>query len=628
MKAETTQYRIGAFLVDPSSNLLQHGDQDTRLEPKVMDVLSALVKNPGQVITRGELIEQVWGQGYYADESLTRNISILRGLFRRTDKAVEYIQTITKRGYRLAVPVEVVSESAAVLVADKHQATNAPTPVLAVLAFDNLSGAQELERLSDGVSEEILLSVAQGTDLKVIGRASSFRFRGADKAASNVAAHLGVSHVLDGSLQMLGERLRIHAELIECTTETVVWSERFDRERADLFVLEDEIAGAVASALRTTFAPSETAQRIDPAAHDLFLKARAQVDRQWGTPGIIDALPLYEAAVTKAPEFARAWALLAQCRAYVLRGFPDQRPPEVTHASVVTAAATALRLDPNCGVAYLALNALEASASYAERKVHIEQALAASPNDPEIIMAAANLAARVGRIKEALTHSEKARELDPMFPVAGFYCAAMTDFDGRYLESRDLSDELLETFPDVEYMWVTAALLAAVNADWDRLASIGERLHKHGPIDRIGLVLTVTELIKNRDPVLVGKYIEHAQQVLEKRGHVDLRVLNAMFRMGAWEECFELVELSNFSHMFDPTARPPAGWASEAIMFSYAGDKAMLADPRFVQFCAKLGLCDYWVRSACWPDCADYEFLPYDFRTEVRAALAGEGRRA
>lgn len=623
VKAEVRLHRVGAFLVDPNRNLLKHGDQDIRLEPKVMDVLCELIKKSGQVISRDELIEQVWGQGHYADEGLTRNISILRSLFRQEDSAVEYIQTVSKRGYRLAQPTEAVFAPQSAQLADKVLSTNVPTPVLAVLAFDNLSRDEDLDCLSDGVSEEILLSVAQGTDLKVIGRASSFRFRGADKAAGNVASKLRVSHVLDGSLQIQGERLRIHAELIECDTETVVWTQRFDRERADLFVLEDEIASAVAGALRTTFEPSESTPRIDPEAHDLFLKARAQVDRQWGTPGIIDALPLYEAAVAKAPEFARAWALLAQCRAHVLRGFPDHRPAAVTHASVMIAAATALRLDPNCGVAYLALNALEASASYTERKVHIEQALAAAPNDPEIIMAAANLAARVGRIKEALSHAEKARDIDPMFPVAGYYCATMTDFDGRYLESRDLSDELLETFPDVEYMWVTAALLAAVNADWERLASIGDRLHQHGPIDRIGLVLTVTELIKNRDPLLVGKYIEHAQKVLEKKGYVDLRVLNAMYRMGAWEKTFELVELSNFAHMFDPMARPPAGWASEAIMFNYAGDKAMLADPRFVKFCAKLGLCDYWVKSDNWPDCADYDFLPYDFRAAARVSIEG-----
>ena len=129
VKAEVRLHRVGAFLVDPNRNLLKHGDQDIRLEPKVMDVLCELIKKSGQVISRDELIEQVWGQGHYADEGLTRNISILRSLFRQEDSAVEYIQTVSKRGYRLAQPTEAVFAPQSAQLADKVLSTNVPTPV-------------------------------------------------------------------------------------------------------------------------------------------------------------------------------------------------------------------------------------------------------------------------------------------------------------------------------------------------------------------------------------------------------------------------------------------------------------------------------------------------------------------
>ena len=615
-------HQIGEFLVDPMRNLLRCGQIDFPLEPKVMKVLSVLITRAGQVVTRDELVAQVWGPNYPADEGLTRNISILRGVLRSGDAAAEYIQTIPKRGYRLALPVAVVQQEEANSRDVQQVVQQTQPPTLAVLAFDNHSGNADMNYLSDGISEEILQSVAQGTELKVIGRASSFLYRGADKAAGKVSRVLGCSHVLDGSVRGIGERLRIHAELIECESETVLWSQRFDRERIDLFELEDEIAAAVAAALRTKFAPSGDSQ-IDPEAHGLFLKARAQLDRQFGSTGMLDALPLYEAAVAKAPDFARAWALLAQTRAYVLRGLPNERPSEVTRASVVDAAATALRLDPNCGIAYLALNGLEAWGSYDERDAHVKGALAVAPNDPEIIMAAANLAARMGRIQEALAFGEKAYALSPMFPVAGFYCATMMDMDGRYNESRELSDELLERFPAVEYMWSTALVIAAVNSDGERLERIEKQLKRTGPIDRLQGALIISKQIQNPDRSFIAPYIAKAHEVVAKKGWVDLRVLNALYKVGACEETFELVERSSFNHVFDPHGRPPGGWTNEVMLFNQAGNYPMMRDPRFVNFCAKLGLCDYWETSGQWPDCADYEFLPYDFRAAVRDSVSG-----
>jgi TolB-like protein/DNA-binding SARP family transcriptional activator len=134
-------------------------------------------------------------------------------------------------------------------------AGNAPSePVLAVLAFENLSGDPETGHFSNSLSEEILETIADGAWLKVIGRGSSFQFRGADRAASRVAAELKATHVLDGAVRRRGERIRIGAHLIDCASETTLWSSRFEGDLTDAFALQDDIAVAVASALKAALA--------------------------------------------------------------------------------------------------------------------------------------------------------------------------------------------------------------------------------------------------------------------------------------------------------------------------------------------------------------------------------------
>jgi TolB-like protein len=147
---------------------------------------------------------------------------------------------------------------------------SARKPVLAVLAFENLSGDADMAYFSDGLSEEILETVAHGAALSVIGRGSSFQFRGPQKAASRIAAELKATHVLDGSVRRSGGRLRIVAHLIECASETTLWSSRFEGDLTDVFALQDEIATAVANALKAAFSPSTLQAPIEAETYEIY----------------------------------------------------------------------------------------------------------------------------------------------------------------------------------------------------------------------------------------------------------------------------------------------------------------------------------------------------------------------
>ena len=238
--AHEAAFGLGAVEVSPASREVVFGERRETLEPRVMQVLVALARQRGEMVARDDLIQSCWGGRIVGEDSISRCIARLRRL---AEQAGGFsVETVTRVGYRL-------------------QASSPPgaapvLPILAVLAFDNLSDDADMAYFSDGISEEILQTVARGASVRVIGRSSSFQLRGVNKNARHVAAELNATHVLDGSVRRNGSRVRIFAQLIECVAQTTLWSDRFDGGRSDIFALQDEIAAAVARALNVVFAPT------------------------------------------------------------------------------------------------------------------------------------------------------------------------------------------------------------------------------------------------------------------------------------------------------------------------------------------------------------------------------------
>ena len=501
-------------------------------------------------------------------------------------------------------------------------AARAAEPRLAVLAFDNLSGDPEMAYFSDGMSEEILQTVARGAQVKVIGRGSSFQFRGADKAAAHVAAALEVTHVLDGSVRRSGTKVRIAANLIECAHQTTLWSDRFDRELSDVFALQDEIAAAVAAALKVAFAPPVQPEAVDPAAYTLYLKALAIRNRGIATApnAVIDLL---NEATRLAPRFARAWELLATVLAFALRFDYANQANAVTREDVVTAAQTALKLDPGLGGAYQALAELEAFGAFAAREAFHDRALAVAPSDPAVVYRASLFLTEVGRIREALGHIKQAYELDPMYPPAGSWYANLLDFAGRTEDSCALWDKLFALWPDNDLIAWNAIVAAANHGDWGRfdarVAGAGE-----GKLETPFLPVVISHGAALRDPTstIPAQYLAEARVALTRTGTLPLNILGSLCQYGLRVEAFELMDRASFAYVFDPQQRSPNVGFNTGIIFCPVFNSELMGDVGFVRLCSKLGLCDYWLKSGKWPDCAEEGMLPYDFKAECRR-LAG-----
>lgn len=608
--ARTPAFEVGGLQVRPATREVAGAASVHALEPRVMQVLVALARCRGQVVSRDDLVHACWGNRAVGDDAINRCIQSLRRL--AAEHGAFSIHTVKRVGYRL-------DEAASHATAGERSTL----PVLAVLAFDNLSGDPGMVWFSDGLSVEILQTVTQGANVKVIGHGSSFRFRGAEKAARDVAAQLGATHVLDGTVRQAGNRLRVSANLVEGHSGITLWSMSFERELADVFAVQDEIAGATAAALRLAFAPVRPGGTIEPQVFDLYLRARSPLGGLGGSEDEaqhLRSLDLLDAVTEVAPHFARAWAELAMRRAVCLRRFDPARFPGLTMAKAREAADTALRLDPGLGLAYQARSYLEPFAAYAVREELQWRALAAAPHDPEVLNLVGQFLSEVGRLTEALRHARAAAELDPLYWPAAQWHLGLLGALGRHTQSSALWDACLARWPDVESLACEAIADAANAGDWPRLELLvdASRGRGHGGA-RFDAFVAVQRARRAPGPDMLPAHRARVAARFARTGRVSLADLVQFVALGSADECFDHAERASFAHLFEPGGRVVQGVWAPALIF-VAANRAMVKDPRFVRLCARLGLVHYWVHTERWPDCADDPALPYDFRAACRAA--------
>lgn len=605
--AHEPDFALGGLKVRPSTRDVLGASGAEVLEPRVMQVLATLARRRGAVVSRGDLVAECWGGRAVGDDAINRCIQALRRL---ADLRGGFaIHTVKRVGYRLDEAGRETAE-----------------PVLAVLPFDNLSGDPDMVWFSDGLSVEILQTVARGSGLRVIGQGSSFQFRGADKAVSRVAGALGATHVLDGVVRRAGARLRVSAELVEGASGMTLWSMSFERELTDVFAVQDEIAGAAAAALRRAFAPARPAAPVDPGVYDLYLRARNPPGALAGGQDEAQqarSLEMLERVTTEAPGFARAWAELAMRRVVCLRRFDRDRFPGLTPEGAVEAAETALRLDPSQGLPHQALSYLAPFAAYAEREALHRQALAAAPHDPEVLNLAGQFLAEVGRLNAALDLASKAADLDPLYWPAAQWKAGLLGALGEHDQARALWDLSLARWPEVEALAGEAIADAANAGDWARLDALVEASRRRGHVGARFVAFAQAQAARRAPrPAMLEAHRDRMAAGLARDDRVSLIDLTRLYGLGAADEAFEIAARASFRHLFEVGGAMRSDPWAPAVIF-VAANRKMIRDPRFVGLCGRLGLTDYWIQTGHWPDCADDPELSYDFRAACRDLVQG-----
>ena len=339
--------RFGPFEVDLRAGELRKYRRRIRLPEQPFQILRMLLESRGSVVLRDEIRGSLWPDNTVVefDHSINAAVKRLRDALRDTANKPRYIETVGRRGYRFICAVEPsVGDVAGTLDrALPVRIADAPAPSIAVLAFANMSGDKQSEYFSDGLAEEIINRLSDIPGLKVIARTSAFAFKGKQRDIRKIAEELDVNNILEGSVRREGNQIRVIAQLVAAADGSRIWCERYDRELAAVFVIQDEIAHAIASALKVRLSgvPGRYAPRLP--AYEAYLKARYCINT-FTRECLIQSREFYERAIALDPDFGAAQSGLAM--SLVLSVLPGLSAADVAMPEARKWAERALTVDP------------------------------------------------------------------------------------------------------------------------------------------------------------------------------------------------------------------------------------------------------------------------------------------
>ena len=372
--------------------------------------------------------------------------------------------------------------------------TPAPIPEksIAVLPFDNLSDDKQNAYFASGIQDEIISDLARVAELKVISRTSANLYKsGNPRNSREIAQQLGVAHLLECSVQRIGNRVRINVQLVEAHTDTHVWAQIYDRDVADVFAIQSEIAQAIADELHAKISPTvklaiEQAPTTDLAAFDLYTRARniflAATNSNSGKEDLLEAADLLNQALARDPSYFEAYCQLGAIHDLLYVLGHDHSPRRLSLAE--TAVDTALRLRPNAGEAHLAraTNLYSGYLNYDAALAELEIARKSLPNDCRVFELVGLIENRRGQFQKALPELEHAMELDPrnvyrLEQLTVPYWALR-----RYPEAKEVYDRALTIEPNNVQLRMSRADLDVVwKADTRAVHQVIESLRDNNP---------------------------------------------------------------------------------------------------------------------------------------------------
>jgi TolB-like protein/Tfp pilus assembly protein PilF len=333
----------------------------------------------------------------------------------------------------------------------------APAKSIAVLPFENLSDDKENAYFTEGVGDEILTYLAKIADLKVISRTSVMQYKsGVSRNLREIGDQLGVAHVLEGSVQRTGGRVRVIAQLIDARTDAHLWAEHYDRPLDDVFAIQSEVAQAIADQLNAKLSPEEKAsinQRptSDLVAYDLYVRAEAlRADTSFSSrlkENLLEATQLLDQAIARDPTFFLAYCRLAEAHDLIYFFGSDHTPARLALAN--TAIQSALRLRPDSGEAHLALaeHLYRGYRDYQRALGELTLARRALPNNPLVFELTGFIDRRQGQWEKSANDLKRALELDPRNIFLFQQLSFTYELQRRYRDLATVLDQALKLVP-------------------------------------------------------------------------------------------------------------------------------------------------------------------------------------
>lgn len=457
-------FQLADWHINPELGRISRGDEEVKLEPKVMSVLVYLAEREGEVVSRDELLDKLWPNVVVSYDSLSSTIIKLRKALGDDSRDSKFIETIPKKGYRCIAKVSIETEQT-VDINDGHQhvvqpdvntisnsdtgrvkqfgllsvlllglivvavmfftnssgnSTQKQLPSLVVLPFINLSNDQQQEYLSDVITEDLITDLSQLSNIRVMSRTSAYSYKGTDVNIADIAEALSVRYIVEGSVRSAGEQIRITAKLIDSQTEEAIWAERFDRPSRDIFAIQDTVIEKVVNALaiELSIAEKQRLKRTDTdiiAAYDHFLRGQ-KLFRVRSKAAYKQAIEEYQQAIELDPKYARAYGGWAIVLTHQYRRGWSELSNEEARWRILELARKAVALDRSSPQAHWALGYIHLfRKEYKEAAESVQQSIELSPNYADGYGLLAFINNWQGNGKEAEQLIKKAMILNPHY---------------------------------------------------------------------------------------------------------------------------------------------------------------------------------------------------------------------
>ena len=562
-------YHFADFELDPSSFELRRNGRALKLERIPMELLILLVEKKGNVATRQEIIDRLWGKDVFVDTEHGINTAIrkIRQILRDDPTRPRFVLTITGKGYRFvgqkieaAVSSHIEPDrdslashgSAEWRREQQHPASKSQYIVLVVLPFENLSGDPSQEYFSDGLTEEMIsqLGSLSPEHLAVISRTTSMAYKHTSKSTRQIGKELGVDYVLESSVRRDGDRVRITVQLIRAQDQIHIWAHSYDRPLSGSIALQEEVARAIADQIEVKLGPEYSARRPrfhpDPQAQEAYLRGRFFWN-QFTPTGYREAISYFQQAIDRDPNFAEAYSGLADSYRFLLITDslrPAEATPKITeaayrsvelddslaesHASLASAMMDkynwgdceeelkrAIKLNPSYSNAHRIYAALLASQlRHAEAWEQINEAMRTDPlslpNNAELVRTLYYARDYDG----ALSQARKAMQLDPAYYRLHFWMGRVYAQKQMYKEAMEEAAIVLKANPDGNLALTEMAYSAAIGgceAEARKILKQLEDRQKSGFVPIYNLVVTHIALNENDEAMrcLEQSYDEH-----------------------------------------------------------------------------------------------------------------------
>ncbi len=507
--------RFGNYELDVERRELRRGAAAVHVEPQVFDLLVYLVENRDRVVSKDDLIAAVWGGRIVSDSTLTSRINAARKAVGDTGGDQKVIRTIPRKGLRFIGDVlpqtgDAEPPEAAAPLHEIHEPPRSALPLpdrpaIAVLPFTNMTGDPQQDYFSDGVSEDIITALSKLRWFFVIARNSSFIYKDRAVHMRQIGDELGVGYVVEGSVRKSGDRLRITAQLNDVATGSHIWAERYDRDIADVFAVQDEITEAIVAAIEPQLYAAENfhAKRKPPDSMDAWDLVMRALSHYWRVTrqDNVAAQALLEKATAIDPNYGQAFGVLATTYTFSAHmGWADMATvaPIAEHAALAALAADsedpwahdalgcvylfarrfdnslaefewALRLNPNFSMAqgYYGL-ALSYCGRWEDADAAARRAIRLSPRDPlsAIYYGIAAYAQFIARnYDEAMRLSREAIRQRGDFVGAHRVLTAAAGMAGNEAVARSALRELRRAQPNVSLAWIATHMPIKRDAD-------------------------------------------------------------------------------------------------------------------------------------------------------------------